>query len=114
MRGSMRIRRRRDFEHLFRSGRRGRSGPLRVHVGVSAGPPDRMGLAVGRHVGGAVRRNRVKRLLRTAFRQVHDAWPGSLDVVVVVEPHDPVSLERYSSWLDEAVRRAAAGSEMDT
>ncbi len=67
-----------------------------------------MGLAVGRAVGGAVRRNRVKRLLREAFRSLSGQWPGSVEVVVVVEPHGPSTLAQYTAWLDSAVRRTAA------
>jgi ribonuclease P protein component len=43
----------------------------------------RLGVSVGRRVGGAVERNRVKRLLREAFWALPEAVPQSHDYVVV-------------------------------
>ncbi len=45
--------------------------------------PTRVGLSVGRKVGGAVERNQVKRLLREACARHADALPSGHDIVLV-------------------------------
>ncbi len=46
----------------------------------------RVGLAVGRAVGGAVERNRVKRWIREAVRRALPALVGTWDLVIVASP----------------------------
>ena len=46
----------------------------------------RLGVSVGKSCGGAVLRNRVKRLVREAFRQGRHVIPGGFDYVVMVSP----------------------------
>ena len=47
------------------------------------GDDPRLGLSVGRKVGGAVQRNKVKRLLREAFWEAADDVPPGHDFVIV-------------------------------
>lgn len=48
--------------------------------------PRRVGIAVSRQVGGAVRRNRVRRRLREAYRQVRGVAPARAALVIVGRP----------------------------
>lgn len=59
----------------------------------------RLGLSVGRGVGIAARRNRIKRLLREAFRMMGNDLPVGYDWVVVVRRHEPLILAEYQKLL---------------
>lgn len=51
-------------------------------------PYDRIGIIASRRIGGAVRRNKAKRLIREVFRQSKQSSPG-WDVVVIPKPELP-------------------------
>lgn len=80
-----RVRRRADFEHIYAHGakRHGRFMTMFVLAREAAADPGRarFGVAATRKLGGAVVRNRAKRLSRELFRR-HKPDAG-LDVVVV-------------------------------
>lgn len=60
--------------------------PLARHCGAEAGLPSaRLGVTVTRKVGNAVHRNRIKRLVREAFRRQRARLPGGLDLVWVAK-----------------------------
>ncbi|MGP8051832.1 MAG: ribonuclease P protein component [Desulfobaccales bacterium] len=80
-----RIRRRRDYLRVQAQGKRLHSR----HFGVTLAPPEasapRLGLVVTRRFGKAVRRNRMKRLLREFFRR-HKTLLPPYDLVIMAKP----------------------------
>lgn len=73
----------RDFRRMYAKGRRVVGGYVVVYALKNKQELNRLGLTVGRQVGKACRRNRIKRLIREAVRaEIHKIKPG-YDIVIV-------------------------------
>jgi ribonuclease P protein component len=117
--GRVRLSRSADFDRVFRQGRSHAGRELVLYVfprGESAeGDAPRLGLSVSRKVGGAVQRNRVKRLLREAFELEGSRLPAGTDAVVVARHEanalaEREGLEGIRRALGELVQRVADGA----
>ena len=104
-----RIRRSGDFVKAVRSRDVVVTAHLRVHVRPNGLGYSRLGVSVGRRFGNAVRRNRLKRLVREAFRTSDEVRAAGLDVVVVARDARVLDAPReIREALLAAVRRFAA------
>jgi ribonuclease P protein component len=103
-----------EFDRVYREGRSHAGRHLVLYSFPREGGDDdtpRLGLSVGRKVGGAIERNKVKRLLREAFWQSEELLPGGHDFVVVARSEAGEFAEReglagIKTELDELLEKA--------
>ena len=77
-----RVRLHREFDHVYQRGRRVAGRYALLHAVPNGLGRPRLGTTVGRRVGGAVVRNRVKRWIRETFRLHKAVFPPGHDVVI--------------------------------
>lgn len=120
-RSSGRLSRSDDFRRVYRTGRsvanrylvlyyfeRPDPGPGSAETGI--GP--RVGFSVSKRLGGAVDRNRIKRVLREAFRAQRHSLEGDMDLVLIartpiVELLDAGGSKAVEAKVIEVLRKAA-------
>jgi ribonuclease P protein component len=84
-----------EFAAVYDAKVRESRGPLMAYAKPNALGYPRLGMSVSRKVGTAVRRNRIRRLIREAFRLLQHDLPSGYDFVIVVRPHEPAMLADY-------------------
>ena len=72
-----------EFQRVYQRAKRSGDEWLLVFAIVNELEYSRLGLSVSRKYGVSVRRNRVKRVLREAFRLSTDQIPRGLDLIVI-------------------------------
>jgi ribonuclease P protein component len=100
---SMRLLRHADFERVYKKGRRHFAAHVTVfYLAREQGAGLRIGFTVGKVLGGAVVRNRMKRRLREAVR-LH--WPGvRVAVDIVINPKKSLLKVEFSELGNEISR----------
>ena len=98
-----------DFDRVYREGR-SRGNRFLVLYSFDRGEDEeadasRLGISVGRKIGKAVQRNRVKRAIREAFAALSPELPVGRDYVIVARPGAEGLVEREGP---EGVRASLA------
>lgn len=103
---SGRLLRHADFERVYKQGRRHFSPNFTVfYLRRMDGEGMRVGFTVGRALGGAVDRNRMKRRLRESVRLCRPSTSPAVDVVI--NPKKSVRTAEFSILLGEVSRAFA-------
>jgi len=102
-----RLRRRAEFEGLYRGGAKLDKGGIVLFWRVG-GPGRRVGVSASRAIGGSVKRNRARRRLREVYRLNKALLPDRVEVLLVARPQLLTqAFERTSRDVAAGFRRVA-------
>jgi ribonuclease P protein component len=91
-----------EFRRVYQQGRRVKGTGFTLIFLAGNQPGSRLGISIHRMLRGAVRRNRIKRMVREVFRLNRDLFPRASDIVITVGPNFRLSTAG-------SVRKAVAG-----
>ena len=98
-----RLKKQTDFQKLFGRGKRAFSPSLTLLYRPSEQMS--MGISIGKKHGKAVKRNRIKRLLREAFRAEVDGMQGKYSIVLVPKVAEEYSLKTYRDHIKWMIKK---------
>lgn len=102
---SQRIRKGDDFAEIYAQKNRAGDDHLLIFAASNDSGQTRFGLSVSKKHGNAVRRGRLKRLLREAFRLSQHDLPTGLDLILIPRQGRESKLEDYCRSLKQLARR---------
>ncbi len=107
-----RLRAGKDIKGLFTGGKRAEVRGLKLLYRGNGSAENRFTVVVARGCGGAVQRNREKRITREAYRSLKGRLPGGNDLLFLVMRFGSPYRERRSA-MEALLRRAGLASRAD-
>ena len=87
MRKSYRVKKEKEFQKVFTTGKSSTNRNFIVYVLPKENQPHfRIGISVGKKVGNAVKRNDVKRKIRASIFELREEIQPDLDFIVIARP----------------------------
>jgi ribonuclease P protein component len=75
-----------EFEQVYRQGKRFHGAGFSLIYHTNELGSNRLGISISRKIKGAVKRNRIKRIIRESFRLCRGWYPRDADIVFAVRP----------------------------
>jgi ribonuclease P protein component len=104
---SHRIKKPAEFERCYARKKSASDNVLIVYACENDLPHPRLGCSVSKKVGGAVVRNRYKRLFREAFRLTQHELPAGVDLVLIPRSGGEPTLDAVRDSLQKLAHQAA-------
>ena len=110
MKRTLTLNQNRDFVRLYRRGASLVNPILVTYCQKNRRGALRIGITATKKVGNAVQRNRAKRLIREAYRQLELQLPAGWDFVFVARSRTPpVKMQQVRAVMEEHLRRLTGG-----
>jgi ribonuclease P protein component len=94
-----------DFRRLYYRGKSEASPCLVTYVMKSRRRETRIGITSGKKIGGAVQRNRARRVIRAAFSEVEGRIIGNFDIVFVARTKTTeVKMQKVLSEMEKQLK----------
>ena len=99
----LRLKKQADFQKLFQKGKRAFSPSFTIIYR----PSDRirMGISVGKKHGKSVQRNRIKRLIREAFRKTQGEMQGTYSFVIIPKVSEKYEYKTFLTHLQCVIKK---------
>lgn len=101
------LRKPQEFQAVYDRRRSGADNALIVYMKENGLAHSRLGLSVSKKFGGAVERNRIRRLLREAYRLSKERFPTGFDLVLIPRISEVYTLDDFAKALKKLVPQVA-------